>query len=100
MTSRYGSQELTDLLRLGSESVITSMAGFGLFPLQKSVITSMAGFEMPGSVIASLAGFGGLESVITSMAGFEMPGSVSLTFAGPRCPHPPGDRTPIPAALR
>jgi hypothetical protein len=32
----------------------------------------------------------GLESVITSLAGFE----------GPRRPHPPGGRTPIPAALR
>ena len=40
--------------------------------------------------------------MITSMAGFEMSESVfvSWAFAGTRCPQPPGDRTPIPAALR
>src|SRR5215472_6733577 len=43
----------------------------------------------PKSVITSLAGFAGVGSVITSLAAF-----------GAACPHPPGDRTGIPAALR
>ncbi len=85
MTSRYGSQLLTDGLFLGY-----GIGSEGSFGEPESVVTSLAGFGKCASVTASVTAFAGSESVVTSLAG----------FAGGRRPQPPGGRTAIPAAFR
>ena len=85
MTSRYGSQLLTD--RLPDGPAIASGPGVGG---PESVVTPLAGFERSGSGCASFAPLTGSESVVTPLAG----------FASARRPQPPGERTLIPAAFR
>src|SRR5260370_37044717 len=85
MTSRYGSQLLTErwLLAYGVGSAGRSGA-------PESVVTSLAGFERSGPSNASGPGFGGWRSVVTSLAG----------FASARPPQPPAGRTATPAAFK
>jgi hypothetical protein len=72
ISSRYGSQALTDDFAAGPDAA---------FPFKKPVVTPMAGFE-------SLAALDPPESAVTPMAGFEScapdpsPESVVTSIAG------------------
>src|SRR5260370_20551376 len=89
MTSRYGSQLLTDRL------LFSALLGYEIGLERRS--------EEPESGVTSLAGFGKWEAVTASLTGFASPASVVTSlasFAGSPRPRPPPGRTKIPPAVR
>ena len=85
-------QDVSDLAAIEDTTpnpVVTSLAGFSLFAFAFSLVERFSGLGLVLG-LAVLSTRPASDPVVTSLAG----------FAGARRPHPPGGRTPTPAAFR